>query len=276
MERKIKEIKKFIREGYAKVATQNTSCCPTSSCCGSVNQAQDISKAVGYSDKEMSAVPEGANLGLGCGNPVALASLKEGDIVLDLGSGAGFDAFLASPRVGTAGRVIGVDMTPEMIKKAGENAQKGNYKNVEFRLGEIEKLPVEDNSVDVIISNCVINLSGEKQKVFEEAFRVLKPGGRLMVSDLVLVKDLSDIIKESVEAYVGCLAGAVLKEEYLGYIRKAGFRNIEVVSQSNYPIEAMANDITAQIIKSNPDIKQKDLENVADTVASIKVRAVKS
>jgi len=275
MNKDTKNIKQLVKEGYGKIAQQGSSCCPTSSCCGNANLAKNISKTVGYSDEEMNTVPDGANLGLGCGNPVAIASLKIGDIVLDLGSGAGFDAFLVSKKVGKAGRVIGVDMTPEMVKKAGENAQKGNYKNVEFRLGEIEKLPVEDNSIDVIISNCVINLSPEKQKVFEEAFRVLKPGGRLMVSDLVLVKELPDAIKESVEAYVGCLAGAIMKDEYLSFIKKSGFRDVEVVSQSNYPIEAMANDVTAQVIKNNSGIKQRDLQGVEDSVASIKVYAVK-
>ncbi len=275
MKNKSDEIKKIVKEGYAKIATQGISCCSSSSCCGNTGLAKDISKSVGYSDEEINIVPEGANLGLGCGNPVAIASLKEGDVVLDLGSGAGFDAFLAAQKVGERGRVIGVDMTPEMLEKARANAQKGNYKNIEFRLGEIEKLPVEDNSIDVIISNCVINLSPEKQKAFEEAFRVLKSGGRLMVSDLVLTKELPGIIKESVEAYVGCLAGAIMKDDYLSLIKKVGFRDVEVTSQSNYPIEAMANDITAQIVKNNPNIKQKDLKDVEGSVASIKVSAVK-
>jgi len=257
-----KDIKEYVKEGYGRIAQQEGLCCPTSSCCGSTNQAQDISKAVGYSDSEMSAVPEGANLGLGCGNPVAIASLKEGEAVLDLGSGAGFDAFLASPRVGEKGRVIGVDMTPEMIKKACANAKKGNYRNVEFRLGEIEKLPVEDNFVDVIISNCVINLSPDKRSVFKEAFRVLKPGGRLMVSDLVLVKDLPDAIKESIEAYVGCLAGAVMKNEYIRFIENAGFKDIKIINQSNYPVDAMVCD--------------KGINNIADSVVSIKIHAIKS
>lgn len=259
MERKVEEIKKIVRDGYAKAVTQNNSCCSSGCCCSGVDQAKEISKKVGYSDVEMNAVPEGANLGFGCGNPVALASLKEGDIVLDLGSGAGFDAFLAAQRVGKTGRVIGVDMTPEMLFKAKENAKKGKYTNVEFRLGEIEKLPVEDNSVDVIISNCVINLSPEKQKVFQEAFRVLKPGGRLMVSDLVLVKKLPDAIKKSVEAYVGCLAGAIGKEMYLKFISMAGFMDVQVISESSYPVDAMF----------------ENLEAARDAVASIKVSAIK-
>ena len=259
MERNSKEIKKIVRDGYAKAVTQKTSCCSTSSCCGSTSKAKDMSKTVGYSDAEMNAVPEGANLGFGCGNPVALASLKEGDVVLDLGSGAGFDAFLSAQRVGKTGRVIGVDMTPEMVAKAKENAKKGEYSNVEFRLGEIEKLPVEDNSIDVIISNCVINLSLDKKAVFKEAFRVLKTGGRLMVSDLVLVKELPEAIKESVEAYVGCLAGAIRKGEYLKYITMAGFREVKVISQSSYPVDAMFDNF----------------ESAEDAIASIKVSAKK-
>ncbi|MDD4980652.1 MAG: arsenite methyltransferase [Candidatus Omnitrophica bacterium] len=259
MKNKSNEIKKIVKEGYAKVATQGVSCCPNSSCCGNTGSSKVISKSVGYSDEEINIVPEGANLGLGCGNPVAVISLQEGDVVLDLGSGAGFDVFLASSRVGNTGKVIGVDMTPEMIEKANANARKGNYKNVEFRLGEIEKLPVEDNSIDVIISNCVINLSLDKQSVFKEAFRVLRPGGRLMVSDLALAKDLPKEIKDSVEAYVGCLAGAIKKDKYLNLITMAGFRDVEVINESSYPVDAMFDNLKA----------------AQDVVVSIKVSAVK-
>jgi len=275
MSDKAKEIKKVVREGYAKIARQGGSCCPSKSCCGNKQQAHEISKSVGYSAQEINAVPEGANLGLGCGNPVALAALKQGDIVLDLGSGAGFDAFLAAKRVGDTGRVIGVDMTPDMIEKAKLNAQKGGYKNVEFRLGEIESLPVEDNSIDMIISNCVINLSPDKESVFKEVFRVLKPGGRLMVSDLVLVKDLPKAVRESVEAYVGCLAGAIFKQKYLDTIKETGFSNIKIVGETFYPVEAMANDATAKVIKTNPKVSQEDLKDIEHSVASIKVSAEK-
>jgi len=275
MKNSANDIKQKVREGYAKVATQRTSCCGPSACGCGAPAAKDISKIIGYSDQEMNTVPDGANLGLGCGNPVAIASLKEGEVVLDLGSGAGFDAFLAAAKVGKSGRVIGVDMTPEMIAKARVNAQKGGYENVEFRQGEIEKLPVADNSVDVIISNCVINLSPDKQTVFQEAYRVLKPGGRLMVSDLVLEKELPGIIKDSVEAYVGCLAGATKKAEYLGFMTKAGFQGVNIISQENYPIAAMANDITAQVVKNNPQIKIADIKDTEDAVVSIKVAAVK-
>ena len=259
MKRESEKIKKIVRDGYAKALSQSTSCCSANSRCCGTDQAKTISKKVGYSDSEMSTVPEGANLGFGCGNPVALASLKEGDVVLDLGSGAGFDAFLAAQRVGKTGRVIGVDMTPEMVAKAQTNVKKGNYANVEFRLGEIEKLPVDDSSVDVIISNCVINLSPDKEQVFKEAFRVLKPGGRLMVSDLVLAKDIPKAIKDSVEAYVGCLAGAVKKDEYLNLITMAGFQDIKIISESSYPIDAMFDN----------------LKSIEGTVASIKISAIK-
>src|SRR3972149_5198615 len=237
------EIKKVVRERYAKIVKQESSCCGNiESSCGSSNSDHEISKVIGYSEEELKAVPEDSNLGLGCGNPVGLASLREGETVLDLGSGAGFDCFLAANKVGKNGRVIGVDMTPEMIEKARENARKGNYENVEFKLGEIENLPVADNSVDVVISNCVINLSPDKPRVFQEAFRVLKPGGRLMVSDIVLVKELPDYIRKSFEAYVGCLSGAVMKSQYINEIKSAGFKDVKVINETFFPVKCMAND----------------------------------
>jgi arsenite methyltransferase len=259
MESRKENIKKIVKESYGKIATKGISCCSSSKCCSNSQTAEAISEIIGYSKDEINAVPEGANLGLGCGNPLALAELKEGAIVLDLGSGAGFDAFLAAMKVGNIGRVIGVDMTPEMIAKAKENAIKGKYNNVEFRLGEIEKLPVADSSIDVIISNCVINLSPDKEIVFKEAFRVLKPGGRLMVSDLVLIKDLPHKLKTSVEAYVGCLAGAINKDNYLSYIKLAGFHDIKVISETGYPADALF----------------EGLEDAKNAISSIKVSAVK-
>jgi len=271
-----KEIKKVVREGYAKIAKQDSSCCvPTNSCCGSTDLAQDIGKSVGYTEEELKAVPQGANLGLGCGNPVALASLREGETVLDLGSGAGFDCFLAADKVGEKGRVIGVDMTPEMIEKARENARKGNYRNVEFRLGEIENLPVADNLVDVVISNCVINLAPDKRRVFTESFRVLKPGGRLMLSDMVLVKELPDFIKDSIEAYIGCLSGAMMRDEYIEAIKAAGFQEVGIIDETSFPIECMANDPTAKTIIENLRILPEEVEEVASSVISIKVYGVK-
>ena len=270
------EIKKVVREGYAKIAKQDSSCCvPANSCCGSTDLAQDTSKSIGYTEEELKAVREGANLGLGCGNPVALASLKEGETVLDLGSGAGFDCFLAANRVGNTGRVIGVDMTPEMIEKARENARKGNYQNVEFRFGEIENLPVADSSVDVVISNCVINLSPDKRRVFAEAFRVLKPGGRLMVSDIVLLRELPDFIKNSIEAYIGCLSGAIMKDEYIDAIKAAGFEKVRIIDETPFPIECMANDPTAKAIVESLKIPPEEVKKVTNSVLSIKVHGVK-
>jgi len=270
------EIKKVVREGYAKIAKQDSPCCvPANSCCGSTDLAQDISKSIGYTEEELKAVPQGANLGLGCGNPVALASLREGETVLDLGSGAGFDCFLAADKVGESGRVIGVDMTPEMIERARENARKGNYGNVEFRLGEIENLPVADNSIDVIISNCVINLAPDKRRVYTEAFRVLKPGGRLMVSDMVLLKELPDFIKNSIEAYIGCLSGAIMRDEYIGAIKTAGFQEVRIVDETSFPIECMANDPTAKRIIENSKIPLEKVKEVASSVISMKVYGVK-
>ncbi len=275
---KEEEIKKVVREGYAKIATKGKSCCsPVTPCCGSesTGMAENISRKIGYGDEELSAVPEGANLGLGCGNPVALASLKEGETVLDLGSGAGFDCFLAANKVGKHGRVIGVDMTPEMIEKARENARKGNYKNVEFRLGEIENIPAADNSVDAVISNCVINLAPDKGRVFKEAWRVIKPGGRLMVSDLVLEKELPEIVRNSIEAYIGCLTGAIMKDEYLKAIKNAGFRDVRILDETHYPVELMANDTAAKAIIENFNIPKDAIKEIAESVVSIKVQGRK-
>ena len=282
---KKEDIKKTVREGYAKVAKSNgqssccapsSSCCsPTSSCCGTANLAETISKQVGYTDEELTSVPDGANLGLGCGNPVALASLKQGEVVLDLGSGAGFDCFLAANRVGKKGKVIGVDMTPEMLEKARGNARKGDYTNIEFRLGEIENLPVADNHVDVVISNCVINLSPDKGRVFQEAYRVLKPGGRLMVSDLVLLKKLPDVIKKSVAAYVGCISGAMMKKDYLAAIKSAGFSEVNVVAEDGFNIDCIANDPTAQALIKEFDMPAAELKSIGSSVRSVKIHAVK-
>ena len=271
---KEEEIKKVVREGYAKIVKQDSSCCvPANSCCGSTDLAQDISRSIGYTEEELKVVPEGANLGLGCGNPVALASLREGETVLDLGSGAGFDCFLAADKVGKNGRVIGVDMTPEMLEKARENVEKGNYGNVEFRLGEIENLPVADNSVDVIISNCVINLAPDKGRVFKEACRVLKPGGRLMVSDIVLLKELPDFVRNSSTAYVGCVAGAILKDEYIGAIKAAGFQETRIIDET--PDNWASDDVAVREFAESLKITPEELKEVASSVISIKVYGVK-
>lgn len=273
---KNQEIKKVVREGYGKIAKQGSSCCsPVSSCCGNIKSADSISRKMGYTEEEITSVPEGANLGLGCGNPTAIASLKEGETVLDLGSGPGFDCFLAAQKVGKKGKVIGIDMTPEMIKKAKENAEKGNYQNVEFRLGEIENLPVDDNSVDIIISNCVINLSPDKDKVFKEAFRVLKPGGRIMVSDIVLLKALPDPVKESVEAHIGCLAGAMMKPDYIKTIESVGFQKVEIMGETIFPIEFMLNDPSVQTVIKSLNISIEEIKTLSDSAVSIKVSGIK-
>ena len=274
---KKEEIRKSVRKGYALVAKGGGSCYTpqTSSCCGTTDTARGISKKVGYTDEDVNSVPEGANLGLGCGNPVALASLIEGEVVLDLGSGAGFDCFLAARRVGEKGKIIGVDMTPEMLEKARENAGKSGYKNVEFRLGEIENLPVADGCVDTIISNCVINLSPDKERVFHEAFRVLKPGGRLMVSDIVLLEELPAAVQKSVAAYISCLAGASRKEKYLDAIKNAGFAEVRVVDETSFGTEFISDDPTLKAVMENEKISKSDFGKVGKAVRSIKVSAVK-
>jgi len=274
---KKEELKKAVREGYAKIAKSKNTCCGPdhSCCCGSGDTAQEISKRIGYSEEEIKMAPEGANLGLGCGNPVAIASLKEGEIVLDLGSGAGFDCFLAAQKVGEKGRVIGVDMTPEMVESARKNALKGGYKNVEFRLGEIENLPAADNFVDAIISNCVINLSPEKDRVFKEAFRVLKPGGRMIISDIVLLAELPEVIKNSIEAYLGCIAGAIKKDEYLRIIKSAGFQKVKILEETSYSIDLLKDDSALEMMIGKMNISSEELIDAFKSVISIKVYGVK-
>ncbi len=226
------EIRSAVRENYGKIAAGGRAgCgCSSSSCCGAPGDvtAADISRGLGYSGGDLTAVPEGANMGLGCGNPQAIASLQPGETVLDLGSGGGFDCFLAARAVGNKGHVIGVDMTPEMITKSRRNAEKAGFGNVDFRLAEMENLPVADEIVDVIISNCVINLSPEKERVFSEAFRVLKPGGRLAISDVVATAEMPDAVKQDMAMYAGCIAGASSIQELESALHRAGFMNIQV------------------------------------------------
>jgi arsenite methyltransferase len=264
------QIHDAVREGYTRVAEEPCGC----GCCGGAD-ANKISERIGYTNEEMESVPEGANLGLGCGNPVALAELAPGETVLDLGSGAGFDAFIAARAVGEGGRVIGVDMTPAMLARARENANTGGYGSVEFRLGEIEHLPVADGSVDAVISNCVINLSPEKGQVFLEAFRVLKPGGRLLVSDIVMVGELPEKVRQSISAYIGCIAGAVSRERYLALIRRAGFPEVEVVEEASFPVSCMANDPTAQALIGDLKLTPDELRATESAIASVRVRAVR-
>lgn len=224
------ELQQQIRKKYAEVAKESLgSCGCSSSCCDPGGSSRkDLSNKLGYSYDEIDSAPVNSNMGLGCGNPQTIAMLKKGETVLDLGCGGGFDCFLAAKQVGENGHVIGIDMTPDMISKARENARNGNYHNVEFRLGEIEHLPVSDNSVDVIISNCVINLSLEKSKAFQEAYRILKPGGRLAISDVVAVHELPESIKDDSEKLCGCIAGAATVEELKFILESTGFNNIQI------------------------------------------------
>jgi SAM-dependent methyltransferase len=273
------EVKKNVREHYGRVARKEQSCCGnkgSSSCCDGTQDAREASRNIGYSEAEMDSVPEGANLGLGCGNPTALASLKEGETVIDLGSGAGFDCFLAANKVGESGRIIGVDMTPEMLEKGRENARQGGYSNVEFRLGEIENLPVADDTADVIISNCVINLAPDKKRVFREAYRALKPGGRIMVSDIVLSQELPEAIKNSIEAYVGCVAGASLESDYLAAVKSAGFKDIQISDEAVFDTKDIINSPEAQEIVESLDITTERAIELGSSIKSIKVSARKA
>ena len=270
------EIKETVKEGYAKIAKDESTCCPPATkVSGQASLAEHYGETIGYSQKELHSVPEGANLGLGCGNPVALASLLEGETILDLGSGAGLDCFLAAQKVGQTGKVIGVDMTPEMVEKARRSADKGVYTNIEFRLGEIENLPVADHSVDAVISNCVINLSPDKKRVFQEAFRVLKPGGRIMISDIVLTRQLPAFIKESVAGYIACVSGAMMRDEYLACIEAAGFQTIKVIDETPFPFDCLINDPTAKAIIEDARITTEEAKKIAGTIVSLKVEGYK-
>lgn len=270
------EIKKMVRESYASMAEKKGSCCPPTSGCCDGQTTQTISRKVGYTDEQLAAIPIEADMGLGCGNPIRHAGLKPGEVILDLGSGAGIDCFLAAREVGATGRVVGVDMTPEMIDKARRAAQKGKYDNVEFRLGEIDNLPAGDDTVDVIVSNCVINLAPDKGKVFREAFRVLKPGGRFVVSDMVLTSELPVGIRSSVEAYAGCIAGAMLKDQYLETIRQAGFQRIEILTTTAFSGDIVQNDPTEQKIIVESNISTEKVDQFLAHVESITVAGYKT
>jgi len=274
---KDQDIRSAVREGYGKIAQQGGSCCGPSSCCGkSTDEPTQLAQSVGYTAGDLAGLPQGANMGLSCGNPVALASLHEGDVVLDLGSGGGFDVFIAGRKVGKKGRVIGVDMTSEMLSKARRNTEayhkQSGLDNVEFRLGEIEHLPVPDRSIDVVISNCVINLSPDKPQVWREIARVLKPGGRISVSDIALLKKLPESVQSSVEALVGCVAGATLVEETKKMVNAAGLVDAEFECKSGY-IDSMVDwsDPVFQGLKSDFPSGAKP----SDFVTSLSVTASK-
>ena len=262
-----------VRNHYAGVAKK-------ASCCG--GGTEDFAKNIGYSKEDVANVPDGANLNLGCGNPLAFAQIKPGMTVMDLGSGAGFDCFLASNKVGESGKVIGIDMTPEMLDKARSNAKKGNYGNVEFRLGQIENIPSGDSTVDLIISNCVINLSVDKPQVFREAMRVLKPGGKLMVSDIVLTGELPEKVMKSVDAYASCISGALMKDDYIKAIKDAGFIDVKIEAESQYSFGADdtvgcgCNDPLIKSASEDLGVSLNELAKLASNVWSVKVSAVKA
>ena len=274
---------------HETVRTAYASRVKSGGCCGPARNepsAEDLERhkesalRMGYSQDDVEAVPEGANLGLGCGAPLAIAQVRPGETVLDLGSGAGFDAFIASQAVGPEGHVIGVDMTPEMVAQARENATKAGVENVEFRHGFIEEMPVENDTVDVLISNCVINLSPDKPAVFREAFRVLKPGGRVAVSDIVLTEPLPPVVAENMAAYVGCVAGASLLDEYLGHMKEAGFEDV-TVAESQQAVESLPEDdpIVLSVLKGTGscclDELSAEIKGIAGRVLSAKVTARK-
>jgi arsenite methyltransferase len=272
----MEDIREIVREKYGQIAQAGKSCCgPGLSCCGAGQSAETLSIEAGYSKDELQSVPDEANMGLGCGNPTAFASLREGEVVLDLGSGGGLDCFLAAQKVGPSGKVIGVDMTPDMVSLARKNAAKGNDTNVEFRLGEIENLPAADNSVDVIISNCVINLSPDKKKVFEEIRRVLKPGGRFMVSDIVLLKALPKSVKENINALAGCVGGASLKEDYLEYMASAGFTDVRMVDETNFRMTFETADPILKSLVEGLGLTALEVKDIARSVVSLKVEGWK-
>ncbi|MHB1342236.1 MAG: arsenite methyltransferase [Coriobacteriia bacterium] len=265
------DIKQAVRDRYAGYASAGTSCCDSSTSCGCGSEG--VSAALGYDPADLAAIPAGADLGLGCGNPIVLADLQPGETVLDLGSGAGIDCFLAARRVGPTGHVIGVDMTPEMIARARANAAAAGIDTVEFRLGEIESLPVETGAVDAIISNCVINLVPDKSRAFAESLRVLAPGGRFVVSDVVLQGEIPEGLRASVTGYVACLSGAVLESEYLAGLRGAGFVDVEVLER--VPYVTTAEDPFVREIALSAGVAPEDAADVASMFSSVRVRAIK-
>jgi SAM-dependent methyltransferase len=261
------QVREMVREGYTRVVDALEQ--------SETERARQTSQRIGYSDEELDAAPEGANLGVGCGNPTAIDALRPGETVVDLGSGAGLDAFLAARQVGPSGHVIGVDMTDAMLAKARDNANKAGIANVEFRKGHIEELPLEDASADVIISNCVINLSPEKERVYREAYRVLRPGGRLMISDIVLERPLPDFVIESIDAYLGCVGGASQRSEYLETIAKAGFQEVRIERESSFATAFDLDDPNVQEIMQRLDISSDQARSYADSVTSLQLFARK-
>jgi len=260
-------LRERVRDGYSEIARRGGD---------DAGRAADAARRIGYREEELEAVPDGANLGVGCGNPTAIDRLEPGETVVDLGSGAGMDAFLAARQVGPEGHVIGVDMTDAMLEKARENARKAGLDDiVEFRKGNIESLPIEDESVDAIISNCVINLSPEKHRVYAEAYRVLKPGGRIMVSDIVLDRELPARVLESIDAYIGCVGGASLRADYLETIAKAGFREVRIDREASFLGAISFDDPAVKQAMESLDVSLDEARGFADAVTSLHIFARK-
>ncbi len=264
------DLKATVRRAYGKIASD-----ADASCCGGGCGTTQVSERIGYSPDELSDLPDGADLGLGCGNPLALASLREGDAVLDLGSGAGIDCFIAAQAVGPSGRVIGVDMTPEMIERARANAVSAGYANVEFRLGDLESLPVDDDSVDLVISNCVITLVPDRTQVYREALRVLKPGGRVSVSDMIQTVPLPDSLLDTEAAKAGCLSAVVTTESYLASLSEAGFAEVRVDSEVPYPCDLGFEERLIEGLRDEQGVPEEAVRAAAGSLVSIAVTAIK-
>lgn len=272
-------VKKSVIESYGKLAKVSSGGLFSKlfACCDPTANANKVGEKIGYSKEELNAVPDGANLGVGCGNPSAFAKIKKGETVVDLGSGAGFDAFIVAPIVGEKGKVIGIDLSEDMLKLANKNAKKGNYANVEFVKGDIEELPLEANLADHIISNCVINLSLNKGAVYKEAYRVLKPGGKLSISDIVLEKELPDFVKNSLAGHIACVSGAEKLEDYLQYVKNAGFKEVTIETKAEFPLELMLTDPQVMRIAKEMDfdLNSEQAKDIAARVTSISLSAIK-
>ncbi len=272
-------VKQSVVQSYSKLAkaTNLGIFSKLFACCDPSQNANQVAKVIGYSEEDLKAVPSGANLGVGCGNPSALADIRKEETVVDLGSGAGFDAFIIAPLVGEKGKVIGVDLSDDMLELARKNAKKGNYANVEFVKGDIEELPLESSIANHVVSNCVINLSLNKEAVFKEAFRVLKDGGKLSISDIVLKKELPDFVKNSLAGHVACVSGAEPIEDYLDYVKEAGFEEVTIESISEFPLELMLTDPQLMKIAKEMDfnLNSEEAKDIASRVMSISLTANK-
>jgi len=272
-------IKNSVVESYSQLAktAKGKLVSKLFACCDLSEHSKSVAAAIGYSEADIHAVPENSNLGVGCGNPSAQTNIQEGDVVVDLGSGAGFDAFIVSRQVGPSGKIIGVDLSDEMLALANRNALKGNYQNTKFIKGDIEEIPLEDNCADHVISNCVINLSNRKDKVYKEAYRILKPGGKISISDVVLERELPNFIKDSLAGQVACVSGAEKLSAYLNYVKEAGFKNIEIVDEKEFPLELMLLDPQINKIAKlmNFDVTGDEAKDIASRVKSISLVATK-